>query len=157
DADLLALGDADGHAVVVDLTEIDPADDAALGAWLADEGAPKVVHGGKARWHELQGRGYALRGVTLDTELAAYLCHPDQRTFDLEDLTIRSLHREIGAASAGGTQGALDLDLDGDGGELTVLAERASILVPLGEALADDLADRSATKLLDLLELPLAD
>ncbi|WP_102510501.1 DNA polymerase I [Sanguibacter massiliensis] len=157
DADLLALGDADAHAVVVDLTEIDPADDAALGAWLADEDAPKVVHGGKARWHELQGRGYALRGVTLDTELAAYLCHPDQRTFDLEDLTIRSLHREIGAASAGGTQGSLDLDLDGDGGELRVLAERASILVPLGEALADDLADRSATKLLDLLELPLAD
>ncbi|MBD9699871.1 DNA polymerase I [Flavimobilis sp. GY10621] len=157
DADLLALGDADGHAVVVDLTEIEPADDAALGAWLADEDAPKFVHGGKARWHELQGRGYALRGVTLDTELAAYLCHPDQRTFDLEDLTIRSLHREIGAASPGGTQGSLDLDLDGDGGELTVLAERASILVPLGEALADDLADRSATKLLELLELPLAD
>ncbi|QIK83455.1 DNA polymerase I [Sanguibacter sp. HDW7] len=157
DADLLALGDAAGAAVVVDLTTIDPADDAALGAWLGDADEPKVVHGGKARWHELAGRGYALLGVTLDTELAAYLCHPDQRTFDLEDLAIRSLHREIGAAAGGGTQGALDLDLEGDGGEGAVLAERASVLVPLGEALADDLADRNATKLLGMLELPLAD
>lgn len=157
DADLVALADAAGVAVVVDLTTIAPADDAALGAWLADADAPKVVHGGKARWHELAGRGYVLRGVTLDTELAAYLCHPDQRTFDLEDLAIRSLHREIGGASGGNTQGALDLDLAGDGGEGAALAERAAVLVPLGEALADDLADRNASRLLGMLELPLAD
>ncbi|MGP7960873.1 DNA polymerase I [Sanguibacter sp. A247] len=157
DADVVALGDGVGRAVVIDLTSIEPSDDGALGAWLSDAAAPKVVHGGKARAHELAGRGYALRGVVNDTELAAYLCHPDQRTFDLEDLAIRSLHREIGGAVAGGTQGALDLDLDGDGGESAVLAERAAVLVPLGEAVADDLADRHATKLLTLLELPLAD
>ena len=35
------------------------------------------------------------RRLTSDTQLAAYLTRPDQRTFDLADLTIRYLKREL--------------------------------------------------------------
>jgi len=157
DADMVALGDAHGHAVVLDLTQLDQADDEALAAWLADPDAPVVVHGGKARAHALRGRGYRLRGVVLDTELAAYLCHPDQRSYDLEDLAVRSLHRELGSQGPAGGQGALELDLEGESGAAAGLAERAAVLPPLAAALEGDLKDRGSFELLTNLELPLAD
>ncbi len=156
DADMVALGDAEGHAVVLDLTQLDPADDRALAAWLADPDAQVVVHGGKARAHALRGRGYSLQGVTIDTELAAYLCHPDQRSYDLEDLAVRSLHREIGTGGSASGQGALELDLEGESGAAADLAERAAVLPPLAAALESDLKDRGAYELLTSLELPLA-
>lgn len=156
DADMVALGDAEGHAIVLDLTQLDPADDKALAAWLADPDAPVVVHGGKARAHALRGRGYSLRGVTIDTELAAYLCHPDQRSYDLEDLAVRSLHREISTDGSASGQGALELDLEGEAGAAADLAERAAVLPPLAAALESDLKDRGAYELLTSLELPLA-
>ena len=157
DADMVALGDLEGHAVVLDLAQLDPADDTALGQWLAAEDAPVVAHGGKARAHALRGRGYTLRGVVLDTELAAYLCHPDQRSYDLEDLAVRNLHREIGASGPAGGQGALELDLEGEPGAGADLAERAAVLPVLAAALESDLKDRGSYDLLTTLELPLAD
>ena len=48
-------------------------------------------------------RGWDLAGLTSDTQLAAYLTRPDQRTFDLADLTIRYLKREL---KVEGTPGA---------------------------------------------------
>ncbi|MFD6179211.1 MULTISPECIES: DNA polymerase I [unclassified Isoptericola] len=154
-------GDGQGAAVAVDLADVPPEDERALAAWLADPEAPKVVHGAKAAWHELAGRGLDLRGVTFDTELAAYLCYPDQRGYDLADLTVRLLGRELsagGAADAGG-QGALDLALDGgddaDDPRARQAAVRAAAVVELAEALTGQLADRGAADLLTDLELPL--
>ncbi|WP_344101228.1 DNA polymerase I [Myceligenerans crystallogenes] len=154
DAWKLALAGADRHAVVYDTAEIGSDDDVALAAWLADESAPKVVHGAKAAWHALAGRGWDLRGVEFDTELAAYLCHPDQRGYDLGDLAERHLGRRLGE-QAPAAQGALDLDLDG-GVPGEAEATRAAAVLDLAEVLAGELTDRGATHLLADVELPLS-
>ncbi|QAY64729.1 DNA polymerase I [Xylanimonas allomyrinae] len=157
-----ALGDAwgialaeGGEAVAYDLADLDPADERALAAWLADAAQPKVLHGAKAAWHALAARGLALDGVTFDTELAAYLCYPDQRGYDLGDLVARHLGRELGAEDDG-AQGALDLDLDSAGARGRREATRAAAVADLAEALAGQLADRGATSLLTDVELPLS-
>ncbi|MBC7291793.1 MAG: DNA polymerase I, partial [Actinotalea sp.] len=87
DAWALAVADGADHAVVVDLPELGPDDEAALARWLADPDATKAVHGAKEAWHALAGRGLVLAGVVVDTLLASYLCHPDQRSYDLGDLS----------------------------------------------------------------------
>ena len=47
--------------------------------------------------HDLEGRGWTLAGVTSDTALAAYLVRPGQRSFALDDLSLRYLKRELRA------------------------------------------------------------
>jgi len=153
----IAMADDAGEAAAFDLTEVMPTDEAALAAWLADPAAAKAVHASKEAWHALAGRGFTLAGVTFDTELAAYLCQPDRRGYELADLAIGYLHRELsgGDASSSG-QGALDLELDGSDEDRRA-AVRAAVVVELAEVLAGELADRGATALLDGLELPLVD
>lgn len=157
DAWAVALADGGTHAVSLDLTDIDPADESALAAWLADPHQPKAVHGAKDAWHALAGRGLGLSGVVFDTLLAAYLCHPDQRSFDLADLSVRHLKRELRTEEADDSgQGALDLDLDG-GTELRKGGVRAAAVAELTEVLAGELDDRGARALLADVELPLVD
>ena len=91
----VALAAADGSAAWVDAATVTPEDDAALGAWLADPKAPKVMHDAKGPLLALAARGWQLDGLVSDTALAAYLVAPDQRTFDLADLTLRYLKREL--------------------------------------------------------------
>ena len=43
----------------------------------------------------LAARGWPLRGLVSDTALSAYLARPDQRSYDLADLTLRYLKREL--------------------------------------------------------------
>ncbi|WP_231495921.1 DNA polymerase I [Cellulomonas sp. HZM] len=151
----IALADGDGQAAVFDLARIAPDDESALATWLADTSSPKAVHGAKVAWHALAGRGLDLAGVVTDTELAAYLCQPDRRAYDLSDLAIGYLHRELGAddASSAG-QGALDLELDGtDEGRRA--AVRAAAVRDLADVLDAEVADRGAQGLLVDLELPL--
>src|SRR5699024_11976959 len=95
DAWSVAIADDDATAIDVDLTEVEPEQEQALAAWLADTKAPKVVHEVKEAWHRLAGRGMNLTGVTFDTALAAYLCRPDQRSYALADLSVRHLGREL--------------------------------------------------------------
>ncbi|KGM14467.1 DNA polymerase I [Cellulomonas bogoriensis] len=155
DAWTLALADGTQQALVVDLTDLDPQDESTLAVWLADGAAPKAVHGAKSAVHALGARGLDLAGVVFDTLLAAYLCHPDQRSYDLGDLAVRHLRRELRAESASGDgQGALDLDLDGGGVE-TGAAVRAAAVAELVEVLRGELADRASGGLLADLELPL--
>ncbi|MFC0646631.1 DNA polymerase I [Cellulomonas phragmiteti] len=153
----VAIADGAGQAVAYDLTAIEPADDAALAAWLGDPDRGKSLHAAKEAWHALDGRGLALRGVRFDTELAAYLCQPDRRAYDLPDLAIGYLRRELSsdaATSAG--QGALDLEVDGaDEGRRA--AVRAAAVRDLVDVLGGEVADRGATTLLTDLELPLQD
>ncbi|PJI85457.1 DNA polymerase I [Luteimicrobium subarcticum] len=155
DAWSLAVADPSGAAIVVDLTDLDPRADEALAAWLGDADAPKVLHGAKAAWHELSARGYTLRGVVFDTELAAYLCYPDQRGYDLGELVERLLQRDLVPADDA-AQGTLDLALD-DTGENDRSATRAAAVTELAEVLVGETGDRGATGLLRDVEIPLSD
>ncbi len=153
----LATGsDGGASAVVVDLADLSADDERALAAWLSDRAAPKIVHGAKAAWHMLSARGLVLDGVACDTELAAYLCYPDQRGYDLADLVVRHLHREL-AVVDDAAQGALDLELTEGAAPGAEAAGRAVAVVDLAEALAVGLDDRGARSLLDDVEMPLSD
>jgi DNA polymerase-1 len=154
-------GDAWGIAVVIgseavayDLAQVDLADESALATWLADPAQPKVLHAAKEAWHALTGRGLALAGVEMDTELGAYLLQPDRRAYDLPDLAIGYLRRELGAVADTGGQGALDLDLEGPG-EAGRAAVRAAAVLDLVDVLGDQLAERGVDHLLRDVELPL--
>ena len=97
DATALAIVAADGDGRYIDTAAMHPDDEAALGSWLADPGQPKALHEAKLAMHDLEGRGWTLAGVTSDTALAAYLVRPGQRSFALDDLSLRYLKRELRA------------------------------------------------------------
>lgn len=152
DAWEVALADRSGSAVVLELASLGPEDDQALAAWLAGP-SPKAVHGAKTARHALAGRGLDLTSVAFDTELAAYLCQPDRRAYDLTDLSVAWLRRELVVVDDG-DQGVLDLELDGSGADRQA-ATRAQAVVDLVDVLDAALADREACQLLREVELPL--
>src|SRR5690606_21459621 len=148
DAWAVAIAEPDGEAAYLDLTQLGPDDEKALGAWLADPQAAKTLHGAKAAAHMLAARSMDLEGVVFDTELAAYLCYPDQRGYDLGDLAVRHIGRELKVAEPDGAQGALDLSLEG---ETEGQAEAV-----LASAVGGAVSGRGATGLLTDVGLPLS-
>ena len=152
DAWEVALADRSGSAVVLDLASLRPDDEQALAGWLAGP-SPKAVHSAKTARHALAGRGLDLETVAFDTELAAYLCQPDRRAYDLGDLSVAWLRRELVTVDDG-DQGTLDLELDGAGADRQAAA-RAQAVVDLVDVLDAALADREACRLLREVELPL--
>nr|WP_220483795.1 DNA polymerase I [Microlunatus kandeliicorticis] len=149
-----------GYVVLADLT---PEDDAALADWLADPSAAKVVHDAKGPMLAAWASGWDLHGLVSDTQLAAYLTRPDQRTYDLADLTVRYLKRELkvedpkAADEADANQLALEFGDDDSGTELAAEASmvRARAVVDLAEALEAEIDTRGGTRLLREVEMPL--
>jgi DNA polymerase-1 len=155
DATAIAIVSADGEGVYVDTTTLTPEDEAALASWLADPGAPKALHEAKLAMHDLEGRGWKLAGVTSDTALAAYLVRPGQRSFALDDLSVRYLRRELRADNPEQQQLSLLDDEDGvDDQAVQTLILRASAVADLANALDDELARIDSSSLLDQMELP---
>ncbi|MDP9398977.1 MAG: DNA polymerase I [Actinomycetota bacterium] len=157
DAHGVALACPEGVAVFVDPRQLDPDDDEALARFLAAADRPKALHDAKGPSHALAARGWELAGLTSDTELSAYLARPDQRSYDLADLTLRYLRRELRAE---GEEGAsAQLTFDGDAGDDELGAEtamvRARAVIDLAEALDAELETRGGTRLLREVELPL--
>jgi DNA polymerase I len=157
DLEGVALAAADGESAYVDVRALDEADEAALSAWLADAAVPKAGHEIKGPSHGVRARGWRLDGVTSDTALAAYLARPGERSFDLADLALRYLRRELRVEESTESE---QLTLDGGEEEAdAALAQaemlRASAVLDLAEKLDTDLAELGGTALLTELELPL--
>ena len=157
-ADMLsiALAAPDGQGAYLDLSTLDADDEKAFGEWLTDPKMLKAGHALKVPLHALLGRGWTVAGLAMDTALAAYLVRPGQRSFELDDLVLRYLHRQLRADGDEG-DGQLSL-LDGDGGEgKLVEAElvRARATAELAEALETELGTIGGTRLLQEMELPL--
>ncbi len=152
----VALAAQDGTAAWVDAAEVTPEDDGALAAWFADPDAVKVLHDAKGPMLALSARGWPLDGLVSDTALAAYLVRPDQRSYDLADLTLRYLKRELRQEDPG-TQGQLSFDtLEGsDGGAADVAMLHARAVLDLAEALDTAIEEHGGAKLLADIELPL--
>ncbi|NKY94777.1 DNA polymerase I [Gordonia sp. 852002-10350_SCH5691597] len=152
----VAIAATDGTSGYVDVTVLGPDDEKALGEWFADSTIDKALHETKWAIHALRSRGWTLAGVTSDTALAAYLVRPGQRTFNLDDLALRYLRREL-RADDGADSGQLSL-LDDDGGAGKI-AEQAMLEARAVAELADTLdteLDRIDSKpLLTEMELPL--
>ena len=158
----LALATPDGAGAYLDPATLTEDDERALADWLADPGKAKAMNDAKGPIHALAARGFEFAGLTTDTALAAYLALPGQRSFDLADLTLRYLGKELKARDEAAT-GQLALDLSGgeegeDDGETqvaTTLVLEARATAELGAALDQDLEKRGATRLLHEVELPL--
>ena len=139
----------------------DPADVAALRALLADPDRPKLAHDAKSLYLAAWGRGWELEGLALDTALAAYLALPAQRTYDLSDLALRYLRKELRPESAGtaakpageGLQLALDTGTEPVDWEGYCL--RALAVGELAGALSAELASFGVEGLDREVELPL--
>jgi DNA polymerase-1 len=154
----LALATPDGAGAYLDPTTLTEDDERALAAWLADPARPKAMNDAKGPIHALAAHGLELAGLTTDTALAAYLALPGQRSFDLADLTLRYLRKELTGGEEKAT-GQLALDLagedDGEEAAATALVLRARAIAELGDALDEDLERRGGTVLLHEVELPL--
>ena len=167
DAALVSLSDG-SRAVVVDLTEILPEDEAALARLLADVERPKLVADAKGSWHALSARGLTLDGVVADPSLAGYLCRPEQRSYDVDTLTQRWLGIDLAAVNEGRapagdssreSQSAFDLEaLTSEAVPASHLASagRSAALLPLQVVLDEQMVARDALGLFTDLEMPVA-
>ena len=111
------------------------------------------MHDAKGPMHALAAQGWTLRGLACDTAIAAYIARPDQRSYDLADLTLRSLHRELREDAEGGQ---LTLDVD-EGADTEIAMLRARAAVDLAEVLEAEVDKRGGTALMRDVELPLVD
>ena len=160
--DGLALAAADGNGAFVDPVTLTEDDERALAAWLADPDQPKALHDAKGPMHAVAAQGLELGGLTNDTALAAYLALPGQRSFDLADLVLRYLGKELRDEGTATGQLTFDLDAagddgaeDGDAEAAVALVVRARATAELADALDADLQQRGAAQLLADVELPL--
>jgi DNA polymerase I len=142
-----------GAAAYVDPEQLTAEDDRALAAWLGDPALPKAVHDVKGPMLAAHDRGWSLDGIATDTALAAYIALPGQRSFDLADLTVRYLHRELRAETGNDGQLSLDGSLEADAAQAQMVRARA--VLDLADALDVVLAERGGSELLGDLELPL--
>ena len=155
DATAVAVATADGDGAFIDTTTLTPEDESALASWLADPGKPKALHEAKIAMHDLAGRGWPLVGVTSDTALAAYLVRPGQRSFTLDDLSLRYLRRELRADNPEQQQLSLLDDTEGvDDQAVQTLILRARAVADLADALDEELTRIDSSSLLGQMELP---
>ncbi|MBM7489840.1 DNA polymerase-1 [Micromonospora luteifusca] len=152
----LALATAGGAAAWVDPAQLDPADEGALAGWLADAQRPKVLHDSKPAVLACAAHGWQLAGIVRDTQIAAYLARPDQRSYDLTDLALRYLHRELRVDVP--ESGQLTLDGLGDQGvaeQNLMLQARATL--DLADAIDAELSrdGEQSARLMAGVELPL--
>ena len=161
-AGLWAEGVQESGAVWVDLEDgAGPEDLEALAALLGDPDRPKLAHDAKYLYLATWARGWELHGLVMDTALAAYLVLPAQRTYDLADLALRYLRKELRPEGAGsdeqpageGTQ--LALATDGEDETWPDWCLRAQAVGELAVKLGEELAAMDGGRLIDDVELPL--
>ena len=154
----IGVAAAGGPAAWLDPTALDPDDEDAVAAWLSDDARPKVIHDAKPLMLAFTAHGWSLHGLETDTALAAYLARPDQRSYDLTDLALRYLQRELRVEEPQDGQ----LTLEGLGEEHAVeqnLMLRARATLDLATALDVELSRDGGRgrRLLTEVEQPLAD
>ncbi len=153
----LAVAAPGGAAAWIDLTALTPEGEQAVGAWIEDPRRPKALHDAKGPVEALASRGWSLAGLTSDTQLAAYLVKPDQRTYHLDDLVLRQLHRELSGSAPADGQGMLDFGGDADEAAAHQEMVRATAVRDLAVVLDEQVAATGGAELLADVELPLID
>ncbi|RKN18734.1 DNA polymerase I [Micromonospora musae] len=152
----VALATEAGAAVWFDPSGLDAADESALAGWLADGERPKVLHDSKPAVLAFAAHGWSLEGIARDTQIAAYLARPDQRSYDLTDLALRYLHRELRVDAP--ETGQLTLEGLGDDGEAEQnLMLQARATLDLADAIDAELSrdGEQSARLMAGVELPL--
>ena len=132
--------------ITADLSALDEAAFNALDEFLSTTAAA-ITHNAKPQVEALMRAGFAQLRPHTDTELAAYLLVPDQRSYELTDLARAHLGLELDTAEADG-----QLDLDGSGG--TKLGHSAWAALKLAPVLRDRLEANHTLAVLDDIERP---
>ena len=152
----VALASSDHAAAWIDVERISAEDEQVLADWLADARYRKVLHDSKGPILALAARGWRLVGLERDTALSAYLARPDQRSYDLADLTLRYLKRELKLTPPDDADdGQLSFDDVGDDGASDTAMLQAWTVLELAAALDEELEQGGGTRLLGEIELPL--
>ena len=154
DATGVAFAASDGAGAWIDVGTLTVEDEKALLGFLADDTPTKVLHDAKGPMLALAARGLPLHGLAADTALSAYLARPDQRSYDLADLALRYLRRELRDDSREDGQLSLDGMVD-EPGDASMVKARA--VLDLAAALDTELNERGGTRLLGEVELPLVE
>ncbi len=151
----IALATPDEAAAWIDVEQLTVEDETVLADWLADARYRKVLHDSKGPILALAARGWQLVGLERDTALSAYLARPDQRSYDLADLTLRYLKRELKLTNDDADAGQLSFDTVGDDAAGDTAMLQAWTVLELAAALDDELDQGGGTRLLGEIELPL--
>ncbi|MEX2563197.1 MAG: DNA polymerase I [Nitriliruptoraceae bacterium] len=150
----LGLAGPESDPVAIDRDVMGEDDVAAIAALLADSGRDKVTHDAKLLHHVAMAEGWSLEAIVLDTELAAYLVNPEQRTFDLERLALQHLQRTLEPNQSSDGDDQLSLAIGDDSWRERAL--RAEAALELAVTLGDVLDERGQRDLLANVEMPLA-
>jgi DNA polymerase-1 len=155
----VAVATRSGPAAWFAADQLDEADERAFREFLADSRHPKVMHDAKRALLAFAAHGWDLAGLDCETALAAYLVRPDQRSYDLSDLALRHLQRELRVDEPADGQLTLDgLGSEfGDGAVERQLMLQARATLDLAEALEVELERCGGSGLLRDVELPLID
>ncbi|MFL6181004.1 MAG: DNA polymerase I [Actinomycetes bacterium] len=150
----VALAAQAGAVGVVALDALDAGGRQVLAEWLADgSGSHELVfHDANGPLLALAAEGLAPAQPAFDTALAAYLLRPDQRSYDLADLAIRWLHRELDTSQ---DDGQLSFDTDTGSSHAHRLGAHARAILELAAAMEPEIEEIGATALLHDVELPL--
>jgi DNA polymerase-1 len=150
----IGLANEAGDVAVVSPGDLDEAASKALRDWLADSSGSHqlVLHDANGPMLAMDAEGMPVASPAFDTALAAYLLRPDQRSYDMADLAIRWLHRELEAAE---DDGQLSFDTDAESGRAQHLGAHARATLELAVAMAPEIEQIGATSLLTEVELPL--
>jgi DNA polymerase I len=157
----IALWVEEGGAVWLDLEDGVSADDLkGLAELLGDPERPKLAHDAKYLYLACWERGWELAGLAMDTALAAYLALPAQRTYDLTDLALRYLRKELRPERTGDQQPAgeatqLALDTEQEEETWPDWCLRAQAVGELAAALGQEMAAMEVERLAREVELPL--
>lgn len=152
--DILVLV-AGNRAWVADASDIDPQVEAALLKFV--QGTPCVVHDGKSQWHRLRALGFECAIPKCDTQLAAYLLQPDQRSAGIAGLVDVYLgHPGWSAGSEQAEETLFDVAPANilDRPEVKQLVREAGAIADLAAVLMLRLEQAEQTALLEDIELP---
>jgi DNA polymerase-1 len=123
---------------------------------LADPDIEVVAHDAKSLKVWLARRGLEVTGVAFDTQVAAYLLDPAPGSYELADLSVRYLNRELPTAARPQDEQQLALAVD-DVEPSHVAGARAAALLALGDKLSEQLDKVGMRELMHTIELPLID
>ncbi len=139
---------------------------AALAAGLGTDGVGVVAHDAKELMRSLLPLGVDIRGLALDTAVAAYLLDPSNDQYRLADLVSEHLGVDMGDGDGGAGQGTFALDLDEESGDdadgtlrpdaaALALVRAVAVLARLRQPLLAELAEVEEEALFVDVERPL--
>ncbi|MCI7551668.1 MAG: DNA polymerase I [Arcanobacterium sp.] len=109
--DAFAVAGSDGYVYTAQFAELNPSDESSFAQWLGDAEQAKIGHNVKGMRHAFAAMGCELGAVVADSEIEAYLLHPDQKQYVLSELANRFLGIDVSGDGTGGA--TLGIGVDG--------------------------------------------